>query len=52
MTRAPRTIETGTLAAEAVGEMNRLKITSLFVMQGPAPVGLLHLHDCIRTGVS
>ncbi len=52
MTRDPRTIREGTLAAEAVGEMNRLKITSLFVMRDETPVGLIHLHDCIRTGVA
>ncbi|WP_417517548.1 KpsF/GutQ family sugar-phosphate isomerase [Minwuia sp.] len=51
MNRAPLTIESGTLAAEAMGEMNRRKITSLFVMDGDRPVGLLHLHDCLRTGI-
>lgn len=50
MNRAPLTIESGTLAAEAAGEMGRRKITSLFVMRGRTPIGLLHLHDCLRTG--
>jgi len=50
MNHAPLTIESGTLAAEAAGEMGRRKITSLFVMQDARPVGLLHLHDCLRTG--
>jgi arabinose-5-phosphate isomerase len=50
MNAAPFTIASGTMAAEAAGEMGRRKITSLFVMQDRTPVGLLHLHDCLRTG--
>lgn len=50
MNQAPLTIDSGTLAAEAAGEMGRRKITSLFVMKNGLPAGLLHLHDCLRTG--
>lgn len=50
MNPAPFTIESGVLAAEAAGEMGRRKITSLFVMDKGMPAGLLHLHDCLRTG--
>ncbi len=50
MNSTPFTIESGTLAAEAAGEMGRRKITSLFVMKDGMPAGLLHLHDCLRTG--
>lgn len=50
MNASPFTIESGILAAEAAGEMGRRKITSLFVMKDGMPAGLLHLHDCLRTG--
>ncbi|HEX3487598.1 MAG TPA: KpsF/GutQ family sugar-phosphate isomerase [Micropepsaceae bacterium] len=56
MTKAPKTIAAGKLAAEALAEMNALRITSLFVVAddaaGPvAPIGLIHIHDCLRAGL-
>jgi arabinose-5-phosphate isomerase len=54
MTPAPRTIGPEALAEEAVAEMNARRITCLFVVD-PAgsrhPVGILHIHDCLRAGV-
>ncbi|SDG33057.1 arabinose-5-phosphate isomerase [Limimonas halophila] len=73
MTSAPKTVRPETLAAEALGLMNRDAITSLFVVRddgsrpdadggravegagGTAvdrPVGILHIHDCLRAGVA
>ncbi|MEO1599416.1 MAG: KpsF/GutQ family sugar-phosphate isomerase [Pseudomonadota bacterium] len=54
-TRDPRTIRPDRLASEALGAMNRAKITCLFVTETepPAPpVGLIHLHDCLRAGIA
>ncbi|ANK80216.1 MAG: D-arabinose 5-phosphate [Rhizobiales bacterium NRL2] len=51
MTRNPLTLPLGAMAAEAVGHMNRRKITSLFIVDGRRPAGLVHIHDCLRTGV-
>ena len=56
MTPAPRTITDGALVAEAMAVMNDLKnsfrkITVLFVIDDAGkPVGLLHIHDCLRAG--
>jgi len=55
MTPDPRTISPAALAEEAVAEMNRAKITCLFVVnpeQGAQPIGILHIHDCLRAGVA
>lgn len=53
MTRQPRTIRPGALAVEAVTLMNRTGITSLFIVdEGRHPVGILHIHDCLRAGVA
>ena len=55
MTRKPRTIGPGALAAEALRAMNAgdRRITSLFVVDtSGAPVGILHVHDLLRTGVA
>ena len=52
MTRAPKTIGVDALASEAVGLMNSNAITNLFVVEDGRPVGILHIHDCLRAGVA
>jgi arabinose-5-phosphate isomerase len=54
MTRNPRTTSPTALAEEALAQMNDRKITSLFVTDpddGDRPVGILHIHDCLRAGL-
>ncbi|MEM0906101.1 MAG: KpsF/GutQ family sugar-phosphate isomerase [Pseudomonadota bacterium] len=51
MTADPATIVGSTLAAEALQAMNRKEITSLFVTDAGAPVGIVHVHDLLRFGV-
>ncbi len=52
MTAAPHTVGPTTLAAEALREMNDSRITVLFVLEDARPVGILHIHDLLRTGVA
>lgn len=52
MTPGPATIHAGALGAEAVRAMNERKITSLFVIEGERPVGIVHVHDCLRAGLA
>jgi arabinose-5-phosphate isomerase len=52
MTKNPVVVKPTSLAAKALGIMNDKKITSLFVVDAQsAPVGILHVHDCLRAGV-
>lgn len=55
MSRAPKTVKSDQLAAEAIALMNEKKITQLFVLdpQGKSakPVGILHIHDCLKAGL-
>jgi arabinose-5-phosphate isomerase len=55
MTKNPKTIGAATLAVEALAVMNESKITSLFVVEpddsAKRPVGLVHIHDCLRAGI-
>ena len=54
MTATPVTIAPDALAEKAVGVMNARKITCLLVIEpnGPKkPVGLIHIHDCLRVGL-
>jgi len=56
MTASPMTIRGQALAAEALGVMNGVRntrpITSLFVVEEERPIGILHIHDCLRAGVA
>ena len=54
MTQNPKTITADMLAAEALGIMNNTGkgITQLFVVQDRKPVGIIHIHDCLRAGVA
>jgi arabinose-5-phosphate isomerase len=54
MTRDPKTVSPGLLAAEALALMTEKKITQLFVLEAnaPAPLGVLHIHDCLRAGLA
>ena len=51
MTRNPKTIDAEALASEAVNLMNARKITTVFVLEDACPVGVVHIHDCLRAGV-
>lgn len=55
MTRTPTTTTAQTLAIDALRIMNTTGkgITSLFVLDDDKkPIGLLHMHDCLRAGVA
>ncbi len=52
MTKNPVTISPDTLAVEALRIMNEKKITALFVVENKVPLGILHMHDCLRAGVA
>ncbi|HAH10844.1 MAG TPA: KpsF/GutQ family sugar-phosphate isomerase [Alphaproteobacteria bacterium] len=61
MTPSPKTIRSSALAAEALRLMNQSErpFTCLFVVaddavdgQASPPVGILHIHDCLRAGVA
>jgi arabinose-5-phosphate isomerase len=52
-TRHPVTVPPDLLAAEAVARMNARKITQLFVTDAEGrPLGVLHIHDCLRAGLA
>lgn len=52
-TRAPVTVTPDTLAARALAVMNDRKIGVLVVVNDEnRPVGVLHIHDCLRAGVA
>lgn len=54
MTSGPKTIKPQALAAEAVALMNERQITNLFVIDDASqrPVGILHIHDLLKAGIT
>lgn len=54
MTKNPKTTIPDILAVEALNIMNNTGkgITQLFVIDHNQPVGIIHLHDCLRVGVA
>lgn len=52
MTPSPKSVGPNLLAAEALRVMNSCAITSLFVTEDGRPVGILHVHDCLRSGIA
>jgi len=46
MTSSPKTIAPDTLVDEALTLFDEHRITTLFVVDGRKPVGVLHIHDC------
>ena len=52
MTKNPKTTSPDTLVAEAVNIMNNTGkgITQLFVIENNKPIGVIHMHDCLRAG--
>ena len=51
MGSSPKTIESDTLAAEALNKMENFDITQLLVVEGDVYKGVVHLHDIIKEGI-
>lgn len=53
MTKSPKSVGPDMLAAEAINTMNTTGkgITQLFVIEEQKPIGIIHMHDCLRAGV-
>ncbi|MBI4209677.1 MAG: KpsF/GutQ family sugar-phosphate isomerase [Deltaproteobacteria bacterium] len=55
MTRSPKRVDSKALAARALHYMEENKITCLFVVSEShqkVPVGVLHMHDLLKAGIS
>ena len=48
MKKKPLTINEDFLIGEALNLMNNKKVTSLFICKKNEPIGIIHVHDCLR----
>ena len=52
MTKAPQTVSTSSFAGEVLSLFSTKKITAIFIVDAKQrPVGLVHVHDCLSTGI-
>ncbi len=54
MTKNPKVIDPNALIVDAVNIMNNTGrgITNLFVLENKKPIGIIHIHDCLKAGVA
>ena len=52
MTRKPKTIKPSSMASAALEMLNSSRITALFVVDRGKPVGIVHVHDLLRSHVA
>lgn len=52
MTKKPKSVAPDMLASAALEMLNASRITALFVVDKGKPVGIIHIHDLLRTGVA
>jgi arabinose-5-phosphate isomerase len=54
MTRNPKTISPEALVVDAINVMNNAGrgITNLFVVEDKKPIGVIHIHDCLKIGAA
>jgi arabinose-5-phosphate isomerase len=52
MTKNPITVNSNSLAIEALAIMNQKSITSLFVIDNGKISGVIHIHDCLKSGIN
>ncbi|MBT4921996.1 MAG: KpsF/GutQ family sugar-phosphate isomerase [Rickettsiales bacterium] len=51
MSKNPKSVSVSSSALEAVNIMQKLKITTIFVLDGKKPQGVVHIHDCFKAGL-
>ena len=52
MSKTPKTINSESLASEALTIMNKNKITQLIVQDNDNYIGIIHLHNILNEGLS
>ena len=52
MTRGPKTVRPDQLISETLEILNSTKVTALFVVEASKPVGVIHVHDLLRSGAA
>jgi arabinose-5-phosphate isomerase len=52
MTPGPKAVSENILTAQVLAMMNENQITNYFVVSDGVPVGIVHIHDVLRKGLS
>jgi len=51
-TKNPKTISKSDILAKALSLMENHKITVLIIEENEKPIGIIHLHDILRSGIN
>jgi arabinose-5-phosphate isomerase len=52
MTRGPKSVRPDQLLSETLDILNSMKVTALFAVEAGKAVGIVHVHDLLRTGAA
>ena len=52
MTKNPTTTHADELAASLLSTLNERQFTQIFVVDADVPIGVVHMHDILKAGVS
>lgn len=52
MTSSPKSVRPDQLLSETLDILNSMKVTALFAVEAGKPVGIVHVHDLLRTGAA
>jgi arabinose-5-phosphate isomerase len=52
MTKSPTTTTADTLASSLLSVLNEKRITQIFVVRDGRPIGIIHMHDLLKAGVT
>lgn len=52
MTKNPKTISKDAMVSEVLKIMHDKKITNMFVVENSKPIGVIHIHDLLNSGVA
>ena len=52
MTKNPKVLTKDVMVSEALKVMHDKKITNIFIVEDRKPIGVIHIHDCLNSGVA
>ena len=52
MTKNPKVLSKDVMVSEALRVMHDKKITNIFIVENKKPIGVIHIHDCLNSGVA
>ena len=52
MTKKPKTLSPSALVSQALKVMNEKSITNIFITEKKKPLGIIHMHDILKSNIN